>query len=73
MTSNLFPTSDLNISHHIKQQALEHVSTCGYLRGSDKLEVERKQENKGGKEREMMSGRAKETASSLNYSHAHTK
>lgn len=32
MTSNLFPSSDLNISHHIKQQALEHDARRGRLR-----------------------------------------
>lgn len=36
-TSNLFPTSDLNVSHYIKQQALEHEAACGCLRGSDKM------------------------------------
>lgn len=45
MTSSLLPTPDVNISHHIMQQASEHEAACDSLGGREEAG-----ESRGGKE-----------------------
>lgn len=50
-TSRLLPTPDVNISHHIMRQALEHEAACGSLGGTERVEAERKQEKVEGEKK----------------------
>lgn len=69
MTSGLLPTPDVNISHHIMRQALEHEAACGGLGGQEEAG-----ESRGGEEWERMTGRAEtHHCHHLLYNHADIK
>lgn len=66
-TSRLLSTRyTVNLTHHITWQALGRQAACGRLRGSDMLEAERKQKEKAGKAKGLMTVITKTTV----YKHA---